>query len=78
MCRFELAINIADLRRETNEDPARSVSLSRQKIPCVAQLVEAGVVENAVQLRGERMARRDWQVGGRHPQRSLLARATPR
>jgi hypothetical protein len=37
--------------------------------------VEAGVVENAVQPRVERMARRDWQVGGRHPQRSLLARA---
>src|SRR6266851_56583 len=37
--------------------------------------VEAGLVENGVQPRIERMARRDRQIGGRHPHRSLLALA---
>jgi Homeodomain-like domain-containing protein len=37
--------------------------------------LEAGLVEDGVQPRVERMARRNRQVGGRNPHRSLLARA---
>ena len=73
------AFEIAD--EQQAEVPARRQGWSshHRRIESLTLLlgkpVEAGVVENAVQPRVERMARRDWQVGGRHPQRSLLARA---